>query len=1086
MKVFSLIYFKKETLTLIKLLLAMKKLLFFILITSFFSTISFAQNRVVTGAVSSDSINKPLNGVTVTVRGTKNNAVTNSEGIYSISVPEQGNPVLVFSFVGYESQEETVKSRTRINVTLKSAALALDDVVVVGYGTVSRKDLTGAVSSVTARQLKDVPMASTAQALQGRLAGVQITSTDGSPGAEMQIRVRGGGSITQDIAPLYIVDGVQVEDALNTLSLQDIASIDVLKDASTTAIYGARGANGVVIITTKGGRPGKSLVAYNATLGQKNFPKYLDVLNPYEFVTYQWERSRGSSVDSTSFADTYGTTWDTLNAYKNIPEVNWQDKVFGRPAKFQNHNVSVSGGTQNTTFNLSLTANDEEGILLESGLKRYLLNLKLEHKISAKARVGLTARYLDQEIRGKGTIDPGTREAGRLRHSINYRPFVLEKPFFGEDDYDPTLEQQSRIRNPILVTRSEYRKQFSKGTYFTGFVNYDILKNLVWRSTFGLDNVNVRTDQFWDKISPVASRFANLPVAMIGQRSNSTINNSNTLQYTLKNLAKKHDISVLVGQEIVQIKSRQNNIETRYFPSDITAEKALGNMGLGSIPSGSTAQQPMPTSFEATPQRIFSVFGRAAYSFKDKYLASFNLRSDRSSKFTPENSLLVSPSGSIGWRFSKEKFMENISWISDAKLRFGYGQVGNNRIDDNLYRQLYGVAASYALNHSVLPGFVPTALSNPILAWEKNVTRNLGLDFSLFNNKIQLTVDAYKNSANNLLLNVKIPTTTGYTDQIQNVGSISNRGLEFQLSATPVSNKKFTWTSNFNVAFNRNRIENLGGVDSIRKASGWQVGGEEDYIVRVGSPVGQMFGYATAGWYTTNDFNYANGVYTLKPGVASNQVVLGVAPQPGILKFRDLNGDGTIDPKDKQIIGDANPKFIGGWNNQFTYKNFDMSIFVNFVVGNDIYNANKMEFSQGDFANVNMLSIMNGRWRTIDENGVRVTTPEALDQLNANATIWQPVRAQRWPLHTWAIEDGSFLRFSNISIGYSLPSQMLKSIKISNLRVFATVNNLATITNYSGFDPDINTRRSDPLTPGVDFAGYPHSRTWAFGFNVNF
>lgn len=1065
----------------------MRKTILSVIICLCFTVLS-AQNKQISGTVTSKETGQPLAGATILAKGTRTSVLTNEKGQFTISVNDKVTALLITS-VGYVAFEVALDGKTVLTVQLIAEIKALDDVVVVGYASVRRRDLTGSVSSVTAKQLKDVPLAATAQALQGRLAGVQITSTDGAPGAEMVIRVRGGGSITQDIAPLYIVDGVQVEDALSTLSLQDIASIDVLKDASTTAIYGARGANGVVLITTKTGKVGKMQVAYSGSMGYKKIPKYLDVMQPYDFVTAQWERSRGSSTDSSSFAQTYGTTWDTLAAYKNIPFINWQEKVFGRSAVFQNHNLSLNGGTKETTFNLSFTNNKEEGIQLESGLTRNLINFKIDTKVNEKLKVGLTARYIDQVIDGKGTIDPGTRESSRMRHSINYRPFELNKPGYGEDEFDLTYQQNSRITNPVLMTRSEYKKNTSKGIYFTGYANYNILKNLVWRSTFGMDNVNIRTDQFFDKLSATASRYANLPVASIGQQQNSTLSNSNTLQYTVNNYKKNHDISVLIGQEVVQASSRQNTMETRYFPSDIEAAKALANMGLGSIPSGSTAQQPMPTSYEASPQRIFSLFSRVSYGFKDRYLATFNIRSDRSSKFTPDNSQLTSPSGSVAWRISKEKFMQNISWISDAKIRYGYGQVGNNRIGNNLYLQLYGVTSSYALNHAVLPGFVPTALSNPDLEWEKNITRNFGLDLSLFNDKLQFTMDIYKNTASNLLLNVKIPATTGYTDQIQNVGSITNSGVEFQINASPVSRKNFSWTTSFNLSFNKNRIESLGGVNDITKTSGWQVGGEQDYIVRVGMPVGQMFGYTTDGWYKIEDFDYnaTTKVYTLKTGVASNQVQVGFAPQPGTLKFKDLNGDGIIDDQnDKTIIGDANPKFTGGWNNQFTFGQFDMSVFINFVVGNDIYNANKIEFTNSDFVNINNLALNNGRWKTIDANGVKVTDPVELAKLNVDATIWKPNSAQRWPLHTWAIENGSFVRISNLTLGYTLPNRMLAKMKISNFRLFATVNNLATITKYTGFDPDVNTRRSDPLTPGVDFAGYPHSRIWTFGLNVTF
>lgn len=1046
----------------------------------------FAQNRQISGRVTSDSSNAPLVGVSVSVKGTKTTKATDANGVYQISVPPSGNPVLIFSAIGFTTVEQAVGNKKVINISLANTSTSLSDVVVVGYATVSRKDLTGAVSSVTAKQLKDVPVASLAEALQGRLAGVQLTRTDGAPGAEMLIRVRGGGSITQDNSPLYIVDGVQVENALSVLSPQDIASIDVLKDASTTAIYGARGANGVVVITTKSGRPGKTQVVYNGSMGFKKLPKFLPVLEPYDFVLWQYERSRGNLDDSISFSNTYGTTWDTLNVYKDYPFQNWQEQAFGRTAGFQNHNVSVSGGTQNTTLNLSLTANKEDGIQINSGFKRYMLNFKMEHKISDKARVGLIARYLNQNVLGAGTADQGGREASRLRHAITYRPIILNRPGFGEDEFDLAYQQRSVITNPVLATRSDYRNQSTNGTYLTGFITYNLLKNLTFRSTVGYDNVFVQTDRFWDKISSTANRYANLPLASIGQQKNNTINNSNTLQYNLDGINKKHDISLLVGQEIVQVKSKQNTTETRYFPADITAEKALANMGLGSVPSGSTAQQPMPTSFVATPQRIFSVFSRVSYAFEKKYLFNFNIRHDRSSKFTPDNSLLISPSGSIGWRISSEKFMQNVHWVNDAKLRFGYGQVGNNRISNNLYLQLYGVEPAYALNHSVLPGFAPTALANPNLMWEKNITRNLGLDISILKNRLQFTVDVYKNSANNLLLNVKIPGTTGYTDQIQNVGSLSNRGVEFQFNGTPVTKRNFSWTSNFNISFNKNRVEDLGGVDFVEKATGWQGGGEVDYIVKVGSPVGQMYGYYTDGFYKIEDFDYnaTTQTYTLKTKVPNNSALFNGQPQPGWIKLKDLNGDGIVDPADKRVIGDANPKFTGGWNNQFTYKNFDLSVFVNFVYGNDIYHANKWEFTWGGFNNLNMLQIMKDRWTNINANGQVVRDPVELAALNANAKIWTPIRSERWPLHTWVIEDGSYLRLNNLTLGYTLPKQLMNRAKINSLRVYATVNNLATLTNYTGYDPDVNTRRSDPLTPGVDFAGYPNARIWTFGVNL--
>ncbi len=1064
----------------------MNKLLLFLIICFISPVILLAQTKSIKGKVL-DETGKPLQGVNVIIKKTKKATTTDIDGNFSITDQGAGNTELIFTYVGHASKTIFTRGIEPLSVQLEIQSGIQDEVVVIGYGTAKRKDLTGSVSSVSAKQLRDIPLSSAAEALQGRLAGVQATSSEGAPGADIIIRVRGGGSITQDNSPLYIVDGIQVENALSIISPQDIASIDVLKDASTTAIYGARGANGVIIITTKGGRPGKTLLTYNGSFGNRKLPQTMEVLSPYDFVRWQYERTRGSIADSSSFAQTYGTTWDTLSVYKTLPAINWQNEVFGRSAKYQNHNVSVSGGSQATTFNLSVTANKEDGIQIESAFERYLLNFKLDHKVSDKMKLGITARYINQDIDGAGTTNSGTRSTNRLRHTINYRPFELPTPNGGIDDFDEAyFLASSGATNPVLLTRAEYRKQQTSAVYLSGYFNYNILKNLVFRSTVGYDNAVIGTDLYYSKITGTARQFGSLPLASRGDQRNYTMSNANTLQYSLNKFKKHHDFSILVGEEMVDVRSQSASIETRFFPSDISAAKALANMGLGSVPTGSA--QPLPTSFVQPPNRIFSWFGRASYAFDDKYLANFNLRGDRSSKFSSENGTLVFPSGSVAWRFSKEGLFNNIKWLSDGKVRYGFGAVGNNRIDNLLYLQLYGVTGQYAFNHSIQPGFAPSALSNPILKWEKNTTRNFGLDLSFFNNKLQLTMDIYKNTAKDLLLAVSIPPTTGYTTQLQNIGSTSNRGVEFQLNATPITNNDFSWTSNFNISFNKNRVENLGGVNQLTRNSGWQGSdGVDDYLVKVGEPAGLMYGFVTDGFYGVNEFDYnaTTRAYKLKAGIAANGVY-GI-PQPGMLKWKDINGDGLITADaDRKVIGNANADFTGGWNNQLTYKGFDFSVFVNFVVGNDIYNANKLEWTDGAFPNLNMLNTMKDRFTNINSAGAVVTDPVELTALNANAKIWAPVRVQRWWLHSWAVEDGSYLRFNNLTLGYTLPKSILNKAKISTFRLYATVNNLGTITNYSGFDPDVTARRSDPLTPGVDFAAYPRSRVWVFGLNLTF
>ena len=515
------------------------------------------------GTVTSSDTKLGLPGVTVTVKGTKISTTTDAQGNYKLKVDGKAT-ALVFTSASYTAYEAAINNRAVIDVDLIAEIRAMEDVVVVGYTTIKRKDLTGSVSSVNSKQLKDFPLSSAAEALQGKLAGVQLTSTEGAPGADIIVRVRGGGSITQDNSPLYIVDGVQVENALSVISPQDIATVDVLKDASTTAIYGARGANGVVIITTKGGRNGKTQVNYNGSYGFRELSKFQDVMDPYNFVRWQYERSRGSAT--ASFAQTYGTTWDTLNVYREYPMINWQKEVFGRKAMFQQHNVSLNGGNATTTFNLSLTANKEEGVQLESGFDRKLVNFKIDHKASEKLRVGFTARYLDQEIQGIGTTNSGTRSTNRMRHAINYRPFELPRPGFGIDDFDEAyFLASSGATNPVILTEAEYRRQNTRALYLTAYASYNLFKNVTLRSTFGFDNAAVETNLFYSKITGTARNFASLPVASIGQQKNHTLSNSNTIQWAVNNYRKHHDITVLFGQEVVDQRSKQNTWKHAIF-----------------------------------------------------------------------------------------------------------------------------------------------------------------------------------------------------------------------------------------------------------------------------------------------------------------------------------------------------------------------------------------------------------------------------------------------------------------------------------------------------------------------------------------
>jgi TonB-linked SusC/RagA family outer membrane protein len=1063
--------------------------------------LSFAQNKVVKGKVKDES-GVALAGVTILQKGSKAGVQTDANGNFSITLSGKVED-LTLSYVGFKTQNINISGKDNVTITLVREIASSEEVVVIGYQTVRRRDLLASVSSVSAKDLKDIPINSAAEALNGRLAGVTASTAEGSPDAEVRIRVRGGMSITGDNNPLYIIDGVQVEGGLNSISPQDIQSIDVLKDAAATAIYGARGANGVVVITTKKGVPGRLIVSYNGFVGVKYLPKTLGVLSPYEYVIYQSERSRGTAVDSASFIKNFGTTWDTLNVYKNVSPVNWQDEVFGNTGITTTHNVSASGGTKKLTYSFGYTYNDEKAIVLNSNYKRHLLNLKGDYKITKNLKAGISTRYTLQNVLGAGVSSDQGSSYNRLRNAVKYRPFLSTGQDIDDQDplADPNVGNGLNLVNPILLSGAEYRRKTTEVFNFTANASYNITKNLVFKSTFGFDNTNITDRQFSDSITPYSIiQGGKFPIAGLDTVTKKVYTNSNVLTYSLKGFRNKHDFDVLVGEETYDLRTESHSSLFKNFPNFTTSKDAFNNTSLGTPFTGYPR-------FGKTRYTNLSFFSRINYGLLDKYLISFNIRADGASKFAPGKQWGYFPAGSAAWRINKEKFMENVKFISDLKFRVGYGTVGNNRINDYLFLTTFSNNGTYyyGINGQAVNGYYPTSLTNPNLKWESTISRNFGIDLGLFKNRISLSVDIYNNSSKDLLLNVPIASTYGYPTQLQNIGKTSNKGVELQLNAAIIKSSNFTWSANFNISSNKNKVVGLGvNQPFFFPAASWGVNGQPtDYITRIGDPVGSMWGLVTDGFYTVNDFDFTPGtngygIYTLKTTVPGYAAALGTV-QPGALKFKDLNADGKIDiDNDRKIIGNPTAKFTGGLNQQFTYKQFDASVFVNFSYGNDIYNANKIEFSNGFTPNSNLLEEMQGRWRVVTStgqtaqymNGTQIIglAPDVLSALNANATIWAPARgtgAAAFIPHSWAIEDGSFLRINNVSLGYSLPVRKLTSIHMSKLRFYVTANNLAIITNYSGYDPEVSVR-NNPLTPGLDYSAYPKSRSFIFGINATF
>jgi TonB-linked SusC/RagA family outer membrane protein len=1114
----------------------MKKTMFFF---SFLllSCVLFAQSRSLKGKVT-DEKGAPLQGVSVLLRGGNTGTQTNEAGLFTLKTNAEGTLQLIFNYTGYKSVVLPADGKTDLVVKLDRESNDLNDIVVVGYQTMRRRDLTSAVSSVGAKELKDIPVNSAAEALAGRLAGVQVSVSEGTPGADVDVYVRGRNSITQSGSPLYVVDGMQMENALSVLSPQDIESVDVLKDAASTAIYGARGSNGVIIITTKGGKNtgGKTTVTYNGFIGVSKLSKELDMMDPYNFVLYQYERAKYTENGTdTSIAIQYikrMSNFDTLaRTYKNyVNPIDWQDKMMGRNALTTTHNLSVSGGTAVTQYNLSTTYNKQQGLLLNSDYTRKLLNFRFDHKASDRVKVGFNVRYNEQKITGAGTSDVGGAGSNRLRQYTRYRPLIL--PGQTEDYYDATLDAANpgnglNLLNPIQLMNAEYRVRNVVAYNFNGYVNISLSKKISFKSTFGYDVNSPESKAYDDTLTATSRSWSRMPILTWTNTTIKTINNSNVFTYSNPSINKsKHGLDVLVGQEIYEYRYAIRSQEVRYFPVGTKPEIAFANLGLASPPSGFA--QPKPSSTEYTNRQL-SFLSRVNYNYNRKYLFTFNFRADGSSLFGPNFSSSVAladstnrkwgyfSSGSAAWRISQEKFMQSLSFISDAKIRFSYGQAGNNRINPYGYTTGYiaptgaGYGLSDVLNYTLTP---PTRLGNPEIKWETTVSRNLGFDLSFLNNRVNLTVDLYVNSTKNLLIENAIPATSGYTTQYQNVGSTRNKGLEVQLSGTVLSKRNFNWNSSFNIAFNKNVITSLGRQTQFTANSGWfsSTANPNDYLLRVGDEVGSIYGLVVDGFYNVNDFDatpytgtYAATYptlgyqYTLKKGLANPAAVLADFVQPGQIKYRDVNASGAVTlDSDRAVIGHALPKFTGGFNQQFTYKNFDMSVFVNFVYGNSIYNANKLEYSSAYGVDANMLAIMNDRWKVIDGSGNLVqkqptaglvigVAPGDLAALNANAKIWAPIRTTTgfYP-SSFAIEDGSYLRINNITLGYTLAKAVLQKIKIASVRFYGTVNNLATITGYSGYDPDVNTRRNNQLTPGVDYAGYPRGRSYIFGVNVSF
>lgn len=1067
----------------------------FILLMLFMLNISaYAQQRTVTGTVK-DSNGEEVIGASVMLKGGTEGTITDINGKFSLQVSASAKTLIV-SYVGMKTKEVAISGNT-VNVVLEDDAKMLDDVVVIGYGTVKKSDLTGAVSSIGEKSLKDIPIASAAQAITGRLAGVSVTTTEGSPDADILIRVRGGGSITQDNAPLYVVDGFVVR-SINDIAPSDIQTIDVLKDAASTAIYGAQGANGVVVITTKSAKEGKIEVSFNAYAGFKKTANNIDVLSPYEYVYYQYEIDQ-----SNTFKNYYGR-FEDIDIYKADKGTNWQNEVFGKTGVQQYYNASISGGNKDTRFNLSLTHTDEDFTMINSAFRRDNLNFKLNTKISKSLDFVFNTRLSNTTTDGP-SVSSGSGANTKLRNVVKYAPTKGLRSFdstVDDDDEQSNPESASLLLNPIESIENEYKKQNKFNNSYNAMLNWNVIKGLRFSTSWNYTFNKNYTDNVWTKGTGVSKENAGQPVFSKLIEDGNSWGLTNTLTYDFK-IDNSHKFNVLIGQEYLSRVTNATTLLSKFFPADMTANEVLAVSSLGT---------PLPTfSFMGEPDRISSFFGRINYNFNDRYLLTLTARHDGASVFAPSNKYGFFPGAAFAWRMSEEAFMENTKdWLSNLKVRLSYGAVGNNRVG-TFWRQDYSFVnltstKTYYPNESIVNALVAsTTLRNPDLTWETTITQNIGLDFGLFNNKISGTLEAYSNKTKDLIVAVPLPSASGYNQQYQNIGQTSNKGIELSLNAYIIEKKDFTLSANFNISFNKNNIDKFSNGENNFKLYGsdWNGSAEpkEDFLVQEGGPIGQMYGYVTDGFYSFDDFdwNATTNKWVLKPGIADNSALTGAGNYfgPGHVKFKDLtdNGNDKITQDDRKVIGNANPIHTGGFGLNSTFKGFDFSAFFNWSFGNDIYNANKLDYSAylltRKYQNLSAVMSLDNRFTTIDPlTGYNVysgtnANPARLQELNQNASIWHPIMTTT-VFHSWAVEDGSFLRLSNITLGYTLPKNIARKLLAQNIRVYATGHNLHTFTKYSGPDPEVSTRRSSPLTPGVDFSAYPKASTFVAGINVTF
>ena len=1005
-----------------------------------------------------DPEGEPCIGAAIQLKGTTGiGVVTDVNGYFTMSVSE--NDVLVVSMISYQTKEVPVAGRKSVVIELEEAAEFLEAAVMIGYGEQSAKDVTGSVTSMNMSAIEKMPVSDLNVALQGRMAGVVLSSNDGQPGEEMNLVIRGANSVTQSNAPLYVIDGFPTEDfSMQDLNPNDVKSISILKDASAGAIYGSRGANGVVIIETKNGK-GKCNVSYNGYVSVNEVTKKYDVMSPYEFVRYVNELSPESGKMYLENRDM------TLEDYKSVKGYDWQSQVF-RLAVTNNHAISVQGGTEQTQYLVSGSYLGQEGIIQNTGQDNFQGRVKLTQKLHPNLELNVNMNYSYNKLRGAIASEQASASSSWQSY-LMYRIWSFTPLDKGVMDSDEGEEEEIDVNrlNPITSAINSYRQVVRKNFMGNVGLKWQILPSLRLTSTFGVNSNDTQTKRFNN-----SKTYSGFPTKLNTMGVNGSYQtdgrmewvNENTLNYK-KKFNKNHSLNALAGFTISSLSRDRYSFNVIQIPNE--------SLGISGLETG-TPNKLRSAEYES---RTMSLLARVNYSLMSRYLFTASVRADGSSKFPANNRWGIFPSAAFAWRMKEEKFLRNVKAISDLKFRLSWGITGNNRVSDYAYFTAIEYSDHFAHgNQTPSSATGVSQFNNNGLSWEKTEQIDLGVDYGMFDNRVMLTADVYRKTTRDLLLNAYVPYSTGVGSALLNVGSVRNDGVEITLETLNVQGRNFKWSSSFNISFNRNEVLELANNQTAFTTNLKWTGDFSStplYITRVGGPISSFYGLVWDGVYQLEDFNVnPDGSYSLKTTVPDNGNTRDII-QPGDIKYVDQNGDGTINNDDMTMIGRAYPIHTGGFGNDFTYKGFTLSVFLQWSYGNDIMNANRIAL-EGNYAGraVNQLASYADRWSLDNQTST-----------NYRVGGYGP----RGYYSTRTLEDGSYLRVKNVMLAYDLPKKALKKMHMSKAQIFASCQNVYTFTNYSGLDPEVSTLHS-ALTPGFDYSAYPRARVYQVGLKLGF